>query len=209
MQSNRPEKLVADLAQDLVAHYSLAFAPVPADHGRSHSVRVEVRRPGVRVRHRSSWNPTTPAQKLEARLLAALHFGGEETNPLLARLEPGSSRRDADGNFTLPLTLLVPARTLVLLPPGERRRGSLRVLFAGQDSGGRTTPVRSVARPVDLPAAPHGSGRDGAEVPQELRFRLRPSHNTTIVAVHDELGPAISLMQRVVTVRADRAQPPP
>jgi VWFA-related protein len=205
LESNKPELLVADLAQDLAAFYSLAFAPRAGDIGRSHRIRVEVRRPGVRVRHRSAWDPLRPEDRLEARLLAALRFGGEEQNPLLARLQVGTPQRERDGNYTVPLRLLVPASGLTLIARGERRQGSLRVLLAVQDGEGRTTPVRGLPLPVDLAALPEGSAADAAEVPLEMRLKLREGANVIAVAVYDEVGQNISVVrQQVVVARASR-----
>ncbi len=205
LESNKPERLVADLAQDLAAFYSLAFAPRPGDVGRSHRIRVEVRRPGVRVRHRSAWDALRPEARLESRLLAALRFGGEEQNPLLARLEVGTPQRERDGNYTVPLRLLVPANTLTLIPRGDRRQGSLRVLLAVQDDEGRTTPVRGLPLPVDLAALPEGAAVDAAQVPLEVRLKLREGANVIAVAVRDEVGQDTSVVRREVMVgRATR-----
>lgn len=204
LESNRPELLLADLAQDLAAYYSLAFTPRPGDAGRAHRIRVEVRRPGVRVRHRSSWDPQTAAERLEGRLLAALRFGGEESNPLGARLEADVPHGEADGSFTVPLRLVVPASALTLVPHGNRRQGSLRVLLAVRDGEGRTTPVRALPLPVDLPALLGEGAADGATVPLQVRLKLRQGRNTIAVAVHDEVGQATSLIRREVTVGAVR-----
>ncbi|HXT22162.1 MAG TPA: VWA domain-containing protein [Thermoanaerobaculia bacterium] len=202
LESNKPEFLVADLAQDIAAFYSLAFAPRAGDAGRAHRIKVEVKRPGVRVRHRSAWDPQPPEAKLNGRVLAALRFGGEEQNPLAARLEVGAPKRESDGNYTVPLRLLVPATGLTLVPRGERRQGSLRVLVAVQDGEGRTTPVRGLPLPVDLAALPEGTTADPAQVPLELRLKLRAGRNVIAVAVHDEVGQDTSVVRREVTVGA-------
>lgn len=200
LESNKPELLVADLAQDLAAFYSLAFAPRAGDIGRSHRIRVEVRRPGVRVRHRSAWDPLRPEDRLEGRLLAALRFGGEEQNPLRARLEVGTPQRERDGNYTVPLRLLVPASGLTLVPRGGRRQGSLRVLLAVQDDEGRTTPVRGLPLPVDLAAPPERAAPDAAQVPLEVHLKLREGANVIAVAVHDQVGQQTSIVRREVVV---------
>ena len=201
LESNKPELLVADLAQDLAAYYSLAFTPRPGDAGRAHRIRVEVARPGVRVRHRSGWDPLPPEAKLNGRLLAALRFGGEDANPLAARRAVGAARRETDGSDPLPLRLRVPASGLTLVPRGERRQGSLRVLLVVQDGEGRTTPVRGLPLPVDLAMLPEGGGAaDSAQVPLEVRLKLRQGRNTIAVAVHDEVGKDTSVVRREVVV---------
>jgi VWFA-related protein len=199
IESNKPEILVAELAQDLAAYYSLAFTPRPADAGRAHRIKVEVARPSARVRYRSSWEPVPPAAALEGRVVAALKLGGGADNPLSAELTAGAAHREADGGFTVPLRLEVPASGLVLLPQGDRRRGRLLILLGVADSEGRTTPVRSLPLAVDLPAlAPEAD--DIARVPLEVRLKLRQGRNTIVVAVHDEGGTATSLLRREVMV---------
>ena len=203
LESNKPELLIADLAQDLAAFYSLAFEPRPGDAGRAHRIKVEVKRPGVRVRHRSAWDPQPAEAKLNGRLLAALRFGGEEQNPLAARVEVGTPHRESDGNYTVPLRLVVPASGLTLVPRGERRQGSVRVLLAVQDGEGRTTPVRGLPLPVDLAALPalaEGAAPDPAQVPLEVRLKLREGRNVIAVAVHDEVGRETSVVRREVVV---------
>jgi len=197
LESNKPELLVADLAQDMAAFYSLAFAPRPGDAGRPHRIAVEVTRPGTRVRHRSGWDPMTREARVGGRLLAALRFGGEDDNPLGAVLETAAPQREADGAFTVPLRLRVPAGALALVPQDGRRRGTLRVLLAVQDGEGRTTPVRALPLPVDLPAV---TGAAADEVPLTVRLKLREGRNTIAVAVVDELGQQTSVLRRDVLV---------
>jgi len=194
LESNKPELLLADLARDLTTYYSLGFAPTAADAGRPHTIAITTTRPGLHVRHRSAWEPLGPEQRLTARVLAALALGGEETNPLRARLTTGTPRRTDDGSFELPLALEVPASALALVPEGERRHGSVRVLLAVADASGGTTPVRALPLPVDLPAQPAD-----AAVPLNVRLRVRPGLTTIVVAVHDEVGQETSVLRRQVT----------
>ncbi|HEV8241678.1 MAG TPA: VWA domain-containing protein [Thermoanaerobaculia bacterium] len=199
LESNRPELLVADLAQDLAAYYSLAFTPRPGDAGRAHRIGVEVKRSGVRVRHRSSWEPQRLEERLGGRLLAALRFGGEDANPLAARLEVGAPHREKDGSYIVPLRLVVPATGITLIPRGDRRQGRLRILLAVQDGEGLTTPVREMPLPVDLAASPAGAA-DPAQMPLEVRLKLREGRNLIAVAVHDEVGKETSVVRREVVV---------
>ncbi len=159
LESNRPELLLADLAQDLTAYYSIAFTPRPGDAGRAHHIRVEVKRPGVRVRHRSSWDPATPEDQLNGRVLAALHFGGEDANPLQARLEAGPPHREADGSFTVVSAAATAGErphpdTAGCAPPGQPARAA--------GGGGRRRPHHPRPRPAAARGPPRprrGAGR--------------------------------------------------
>jgi hypothetical protein len=198
LESNKPELLVADLAQDMAAFYSLAFTPRPGDAGRAHRIAVEVARPKVRVRHRSAWEPMTREAKLDGRVLAALRFGGEDDNPLAARLDTEPPHREEDGTFTVPLRLRVPAAGLALVPQDGRRRGTLRVLVAVRDGEGRSTPVRALPLPVDMPAVAPAAEADGVAL--TVRLKLREGRNTIAVAVVDELGQRTAIVRREVVV---------
>src|SRR4029450_9888876 len=92
---------------------------------------------------------------------------------------PAAARREADGSFTVPLQLEVPASGLVLLPQGDRRRGKLLILLAVSDSEAPATPVRSLPLPVDLPALAAGA-TDAARVPLEVRLKLRQGRNSIV-----------------------------
>jgi VWFA-related protein len=193
LESNRPEVLVEQLAGDLAAYYSLAFVPRPADAERSQRVTVEVLRTGLRVRHRASWEALAPEARLEAQLRAALTLGGGETNPLDATLTSSAPRRAADGSWTVPLRLEVPADRLALIPDGERRRGRLRVLVAVADADGRSSPARALTLPVDLPAE-----GEGALVPLEMSLRVAAGESIIGLAVRDEVGAEVSLLRHKV-----------
>jgi hypothetical protein len=191
LNSNQPERLLADLAQDVGSYYSLGFAPQPRDGGRSNRIRVEVRRPGLQVRHRLTWQPVAAPERLEARTLAALHLGGGQTNPLGVSLAAGPSRPGSGNEVMVPLQVVVPVEHLGLLPDGKGRRGSLRILIAVQDGAGNTSAVRSIELPIQFPAT-----GGAATVPVRFEVRLRRGENTLAVAVHDEVGRETSLLLR-------------
>ena len=61
--------------------------------------------------------------------------------------------------------------------------------------------MRGLPLPVDLAMPPAGSGAaDSAQVPLEVRLKLRQGRNIIAVAVHDEVGKDTSVVRREVTV---------
>jgi hypothetical protein len=154
-----------------------------------------VLRPGLRVRHRTSWQPLTSDQRVHALLLGELRLGAADAdgdNPLGARLEIDPPVPDAAGAWATRLRLTVPAEGLSLLPEGDRRRGRLRVFVAVIDEAGRTTPVRSLPLPVDLPAG-------AAAVPLVIELRIAAGENRLAIAVRDELSQQTALLRGRVT----------
>jgi VWFA-related protein len=190
LESNQPENLLADLAQDLSSFYSLGFAPRAGDAERAHRIAVEVTRPDLRVRHRRSWLPLSAEERVTAAVLDRLRFGGAEENPLGALLAFGPQRREPDGSVAVTLRLSVPAAGLALVPTAGRRRGHLVVFLAVADETGRATPVRSTALPVDLPPG------EGGAATLDLRLRVAPGENRIALAVRDELAQQSSLLTR-------------
>jgi len=95
LESNRPELLLAGLAQDLSTYYSLGFAPLPGDTGRQHHLSVTVVRPGVRVRHRAAWEPLTGNERLHAGrnvLAVAVRDLGGDTTLIRREVDAGAAR---------------------------------------------------------------------------------------------------------------------
>jgi VWFA-related protein len=193
LESNQPERLLADLDRDLASYYSLGFAARPTDASRSHRIAVELTVPGLRARHRLTWSSLDGQERLEAALLAALHLGGGGADTLHASLAVGAPVKLADGRWGVELRVQVPASTLALVPSpdGSRRDGSLTVYVAVADARGRTTPIRKLTLPVALAAA-----SQAVEAP--LRLRLAAGDNRVAIAVRDDLSGQLSVLLRTV-----------
>ncbi|MGE3374096.1 MAG: VWA domain-containing protein, partial [Vicinamibacteria bacterium] len=66
------------LSEEIRGRYSLGFTPGRDPDGRTHHLRVELKRKGLRVRHRVSYLHAEPAERQLSRTLAALLLGYED-----------------------------------------------------------------------------------------------------------------------------------
>jgi hypothetical protein len=131
--------------------YSLGYSPSHFGDGRYHRLAVKVKRAGVSVRSREGYLDKTPEQRQKDVTSAAL-FAGGNTNPLDARVELGAPEPQGRSKVLLPLTVFVPARSLVLVENGEMYEGMVSVTIAAARAGGRRSEVVSKTFPIRVPS---------------------------------------------------------
>ncbi len=172
--------------------YELAYAaPHPGDSQR-HEIRVEVARPGVRLRHRRSYQAKDVAERVMDGVLSSLLYGYQE-NPLEARLEIGGPILVTSKRSSFRVRIRVPLERLTLLPDGEGLKGIFSVYMAARDADGGTTPIGRKSIPLRIEA----TGLDRmpeSEYVYEVEIELPRSSGAVAVAVRDELGGATSYL---------------
>lgn len=189
---------IAEMVADARSHYLLAFEPTHPGDGQIHRLRVEVDRPGVRVRHRRSYRSKGADERVADGVLTALLYGRTE-NPLAARFEAVRAGEAASGLSKMRLRVWVPVGRLALVPREETRAGRFTVFVAARDEQGRTTPVRQAPVPVVVPAGEAGEGAT-EELVYEVEMTLRHGRHQVAVAVRDDLAGTTSYLHH--TVRA-------
>jgi hypothetical protein len=96
------------VAGDSRSYYSLAFSPEWKSDGKRHRIKVEVRRPGVRVQTREGYFDMSPHMLALLKSENQLYFGHRQTIQATA----GKPHWGGFGAINLPVTLAVPARLL-------------------------------------------------------------------------------------------------
>jgi VWFA-related protein len=120
--------------EDSAVTYTLGFYPDSDSlDGKFHDLKVQVRRPGVRVRYRKSYlaykDAAAPEQQVQGSLAAVLWSPLESTAiSLTARVQRTGS--------SLKFTYAVDIRSLQLAQKGDIRKGVIHVFFIQQDSAG-------------------------------------------------------------------------
>lgn len=182
-----PGRLLDELAEDLSAYYSLGYSSRYRGPG-SREVKVEVNRPGLRVRHRESRRNRTTREAMVDRTRAGMLFGWRE-NPLQVELEVGSvTPGDRRGTEVLPLTVRLPMSSLVLVPQGELHEGRLMIYIGAVDEQGRSSPVSEVAVPIRVPNEKLIEAL-GQLATYRTRLELRAAaRQTIVVSVRDDIG---------------------
>lgn len=188
-EHNLPSGAVARLIEDQRDRYALGFAPAREADGRRHTLRVEVRRKGLRVRHRLSYWHAPPADAQVRKTYAALLLGYEE-DTLGARIEVATVP-DTDPDAESEVRLSLPLDRLATRPEATGRQARVRLVMAVRSGGGaleERSEVREKAIDIHLPAGdpPH----DGSELRHEIVVRLPVAvrEREVAVGVRDLLG---------------------
>ncbi len=204
LDSNDIERALVQMTEDWSAGYQLAYAPPNPGDGRQHRIRVEVDRPGVRLRHRKSYLSKSPDERIADRVVSTLLHGTsagdsalavDRTNPLGIRLRVEGQTPAERGVTNVRLRVQVPLSGLVLLPDAGVRRGLFTVFVAASGGHGQLTPVGQKAVPLRVPV-------EGAEPEYvySVEIPIRGDGGYVAIAVQDQLGGEISFVRERVRV---------
>lgn len=188
---------IEEMVADTRSHYLVAFEPTNPGDGQIHRLRVEVDRPGVRVRHRRSYRSKGADERVADGVLTALLYERTE-NPLEARLDAVRRGEAASGLSKVRLRVRLPLGRLALVPRDESRAGRFTVFVAARDDAGQTTPVRQVLVPVVVPAEVSEEGA-ADEFVYEVEMTMRHGRHQVAVAVRDDLAGTTSYLRDTVT----------
>ncbi|HVF60772.1 MAG TPA: VWA domain-containing protein [Thermoanaerobaculia bacterium] len=174
------------VADDTRSYYWLGFTPTWQANDRRHDVRVEVLRPGLRVRTRSGFTDLSRASETARRTESVLLFGGREADRKL-QVEVGKATR-AGGRMTrLPVTISVPSEALTVYPAGKGFRAEVTLSLAALDRWGGRSPLPLLPLRLDLAEPP----RPGSTVRFPINLRLRRLDQRVVFGVHDALSGAM------------------
>lgn len=189
------EKLV-ETVENVDASYSLGYSPAHVGDGRYHRFKVEVKREGVKVRHREGYLDKPAEERVADRTAAALLRAGR-TNPLGLQASTSPAVHQHGKVFRVPLTVTLPGSVVTLLPSRKGLEGKVSVLVAGRDSLGRQAEVHRETFPIPVPE----------ERVEELKREnlvftfdvlVRQGQSTLAVTARDEHGGGESTVTLVV-----------
>ncbi|HVN74830.1 MAG TPA: VWA domain-containing protein [Thermoanaerobaculaceae bacterium] len=187
------------MVTDMEALYSLGYSPSHYGDGRYHRLEVRVARAGASVRCREGYLDKTPEKREEDVTSAALFARGDD-NPLGARVQLGTAEKQGRGRFLLPLTLFVPARSLVLLENGAVQEGQVSVAIAAAKAGGRRSEVARQTFPIRVPTQ-HAAAFLRHDVSFAFSLLIEPGDATISVTARDDSGHVESVV--VVDIGAE------
>ena len=139
------------LASDLNGGYSLGFTPPRSGDRKTHSLKVEVTRPHLRLSYREGYRELSPGERLEGRMTAALLHGFAD-NPLDLALKLGTPTPADRGKMLLPVQLSVPFGKLAMLPQADGHRDRIVIFAASLDPHGEMSGINRIDVPVHVPA---------------------------------------------------------
>jgi len=186
-----PHAALAQIADQVRGEYALGLAPGHAPEGRIHSLRVELRKKGRRIRYTPSYFHGERAEPGASRTLAALLVGLEDdTLGADVSVDPSpASDRAAKSTRTVNVRIGVPLVRLSTVEEAEGRHGRLRVVIAIWRAGAlakeRPLEVRENLIDVPLPAAASANGSDPGRREFVVEVPLSADQREIGVGVHD------------------------
>lgn len=189
--TNAPQAALGQLADQIRGEYALGLAPGHAPEGRIHSLRVELRKKGRRIRYTPSYFHGERAETGANRTLAALLVGLEEdTLGADVSIDPWPVGGPAPKTTrTAKVRIGVPLGRLSAVEDAEGRHGRLRVVIAIWRAGAlakeRPLEVREQLIDVPLPPAVSASGSDPGRREFVVEVPLSADHREIGVGVHD------------------------
>src|SRR5882724_649230 len=173
--------------EDTRSYYWLGFSPLWKADDRPHAITVQVRRPGLTARSRRSFFDL--AEGTSAALTAESLFllGGDPARKRLT-VSAGEARQIDRKTLELPLTVLVPAEALTVLPaPAGTYGAEARLSLAVRDEAGGRAELPGRTLRATLPEAP----RAGSLIRLRTALRLRRARQRLIVSVQDAASGAL------------------
>jgi len=195
LHGNR-ELALAQVQEDTRSFYWLGFSPPWQRNDKPHQIKLEVRRPGLKVRSRTDFLDLSRKAEVSMKVESALLFGnppGAVTMPMKVG-EPTRSRR---GELEIPVTLGLPVDLMTVLPADGKYTVQLELRFAASSTAGNGSeiPVVPITLSSAKPPAP------GKVVRYETRIKLRGAADHLVAAVYDPLS------GKLATAEADLKKP--
>jgi VWFA-related protein len=199
INSNDAKPGLDRMAEDFDTYYSLGFAPAHLGDGRFHRIKVRVKDgKGLKVRHRDGYRDKPLQIRLQDATTSTLMYGFDN-NPMGIELAFGGERRRDDGHFDVTIQVLLPIRSLTLVPRGEQHVGRLRLFVSAQDSDGGTSPVQEAPIPVEIPSDQFEAAQEGV-YRYTLQLMMRQGPQRVAIGIRDEVSAETSFIRRSVVV---------
>jgi VWFA-related protein len=170
-------------AQDTRSYYWLGFSPDRRRDDERHSIRVEVTRPGLRVRTRESYLDMSTVSERTMSVESALLFGDPAGEGGLG-VSLGEPTRSGRRTMKVPLTIAIPTDAVAALPEGDARVVKLELRVAALDESSRQSEVPSVPLEMRFKSKPEA----GKAIPYTTEVEVRRVQQVLVVSVTDVVG---------------------
>jgi len=199
---DRVDEVVEGLRRDFSRYYSLGFTPPGEADGERRDVRVEVLRPDVEVRHRSSFRAASLDQQMAEELYAALYLG-VAPNPLAVELERiRTEPADEDGTYVVTLLARIPLSSILLVPQADELLGRATAWLAVANAGGGMSDVHGRRLPIHV-RTEELTAAMGQDVGYTLQVLVGSGRQEVALVVRDELA----VISSTVTLRLEDGEP--
>lgn len=170
---------------DTRSYYWIGFSPTRRRDDGAHDIRVEVGRPGFKVRSREGFRDLSRAAENDMAVESALLFGDAPTTGALGvtlgEIVPAGRKQ-----VEVPITLNVPLDLMTLVPVDGGWATAFELRVAALDDQRRRSDIPRI--PVELKFKQRPPA--GSVVPYQTRLKLRRERQTVVVSVLDPVGGA-------------------
>jgi hypothetical protein len=199
LNSNRMTAL-AKAGEDTRSFYWLGFSPSWQRNDKTHEIRVEARRPGLKTRSRTSFLDLSRKAEVSMAVESALRFGNAP-DALPMPMQVGTAVKGGKkGEWELPVSLGLPSALMTAVPVDGKYNVQLEVRFAASDAAGNSSEIPVI--PISLSAAKPPT--PGKFVRYETKVKLRWAGDGMadhlVVAVYDPLSGKMATAQADVKV---------
>ncbi|HVG07846.1 MAG TPA: VWA domain-containing protein [Thermoanaerobaculia bacterium] len=177
------QEVFRQVVADSGSYYWLGFTPSWQANDRSHSIRVESKRPGVAMRARTGFpdlsKKTENARKAESVLL----FGGDQEDRKLKVLL-GKAKSLGRKEIEVPVTVGVPVEALALTPSGRGYIAETPLAVVALDGQGGRAEIPLAKLRVAIKELPQA----GSLARFQTTLRLRRAPQRLVFTVRDEVN---------------------
>jgi VWFA-related protein len=185
-----------EIAAEITSSYSLGFTPPPGPPGRTHTIKVELNRPGLKATYRASYHDRTAEERMDGAVEAAL-IHGQVDNPLGAAVRVGAGAPGERNRVTVPLSLRVPFGKLAFVPREDGRHGHVTFFVGNMDSRGGLAPIQRVQLPLRIPDA-DAKKVLASQLGYDIKIVVEPGRQRIALAVRDDVARvSSSLIQEI------------
>jgi VWFA-related protein len=173
------------MAEDTGSYYWIGFTPAWKADDRRHSIRVEARRPDLKIRSRSGFADVSRRTALSMKTESLLLFGDSVlmNDPASSglKVELGKPKRIGVSTYRMPVTLLIPAKVLTVVPADKGYTAEVALSVGALDRWGGRSDLPQVQVRLTLPEQP------GPDVVLQYRttIQMRRADQRIVFAVRD------------------------
>jgi VWFA-related protein len=177
------QDVLRTVVADSGSYYWLGFTPAWKADDRGHSIQVESRRPGVKVRARSSFPDLSKKTENLRKAESVLLFGGNWQDRRL-RVLLGTRKAFGRQEMEVPVTVGVPVEALALTPSGKGYIAEAPLAVAALDEKGGRAEIPTARLRVAVKELP----KAGGYARFETKLRLRRAPQRLVFTVRDEVN---------------------
>ncbi len=186
---------LASASADTRSYYWLGFSPAWQRNDKIHAVKVEMRRPELDVRYRTSFRDLSRQAEVSMKVESALLFG--KSPVVLSMPMQLGAPVSKGGILEVPVTLGLPVDVMTVLPVDGKYAAQLELRFAASHASGNSTEIPVVPLNLSSPRPP----TPGKFVRYVTTLKIWGKADHLVAAVYDPLS------GKIATAEADLAVP--